>query len=300
MWLTGIVLGVLLGASLLYNNLLIRELRRMEEELQEISGQISNQQLRVEWPAPPLVALANTINTYIQTTQRERRQHLRAMTDTKASMANISHDLRTPLTSILGYIRLAQKEEMDTEARQNYLAIAYEKSVFLHQLVDQLFELARLDAGAVPLQMERLDAGALLAEELASQYSAFGQLGFSLQVELEENNLPVIADAQGVTRVYANLLQNMLRYADGDLRVSAWRQGDQAVLEFCNQTHRLTPEQAEKMFERFYTGDQSRTQRSAGIGLAIARELVTQMGGTITAQMQQEQLCIRVCWPLAK
>ena len=292
-----LVLALLIMAFVNYSTR--RQIKNITEKIKKIGKEASNQTIRVESPAPIMVDLANAVNVQYDEIQQERQYFNRTMGEMRQNMADISHDLRTPLTSILGYLQLLQKSTALAGKEKEYLEIAYEKSLFLHSMVDGLFELARLEAGAVPLEFEKINAGNIVAEELASQYEAFLQAGKEPQVQLAEQPLWIIADRQAVKRIYANLLENMLCYSEGEMRITTNKQDEQVCVCFSNQCSSLRPEDVDNLFQRFYKADKSRTRKSTGLGLAIVKEFTNQTGGTIEAQYQDGWLTFVLCWPAA-
>ncbi len=206
-------------------------------------------------------------------------------------VANVSHDLRSPLTSIIGFSQmLAEDEEVAARSRRAATIINGEAQR-LHRLTMDLLELSRLESGRLALSRRPLDLNALLRDVVAP-YDAL-PIGRDLTVveRLHAGALPVVGDPDRLTQVVGNLLDNALKFCNpgGEVRLSSAREGDVAVVEVYNTGSGIAPEQLPLIFDRFYRGDHSRAEQTggSGIGLAIVRELVHAHGGDIAASSEQ-------------
>ena len=201
-------------------------------------------------------------------------------------VANVSHDLRTPLAAMHGYIETLQikAEDFDSETRSGYLHIALQHSRRLTRLVDELFELAKLDANDSPVQTEPF-AAAELAQDVIQKFKLQAEQK-GVQVNLDcENNLPFVnGDIALIDRVLVNLVSNALRHTPEGGRITvSLRENDPGVEIQVEDTGSGIPEEEiPKIFERFYRGDNgARSGHHAGLGLAIARHIVRLHGGEI-------------------
>lgn len=278
--------------------LLRREVATLARDIGQIVPGETNRQLRVATQDAQVAALANAVNRLYDEVDQICAQQTRAGDELRQNMADISHDLRTPLTSILGYLGLLGKDDNSPAQQQEYLRIATEKAEALRHMVDSLFELARLEAGAYHLQQVKLDAVELLAQEIAACYVPFSATGQQPEIELAPT-LPILADKLALQRVFANLLQNILRHGESGIRICAEEQAGRAVFSFANRAPQLVGSNVGRLFERSYTGDVSRGNKNTGLGLAITREFTHQMGGEIDARMEGDLLVVTLHWPLA-
>lgn len=220
--------------------LLKRELRRMTAGMKEIHSQDTNRQLSIGLQQPELAALAGTVNTLYEDVAAEKAAYRTGMDEIRQSMANISHDLRTPLTSIMGYLKLMQKEENSSEQTKRYLEVVQRKSAQLHRLVNGLFELARLESGGYQFALQRLDGAMLLSEELAAIYTQMEEKGIAPSIEMQEEPLWVIGDKAAFSRIFSNLLQNMMYHGQAPFSVLAAKEKNEAVFRFSNGAPYLT------------------------------------------------------------
>lgn len=293
------VLLVILLLLVAQNWVLKKEMRNMATAMQQKKETGSNRQLTVGSQNKQVVALANQINVLYRQMEESRIENKEALEEIRESMTNISHDLRTPLTSMMGYLSLLGKEGNTPEQQAHYLKVAQNKTAALHTLINALFEYARLEAGSYQFKLEKLDALDILTEQLALVYDDFTQQGQMPQVKLPNEPLVVAADREALERVFANLLQNALRHGDGDVVVEACNRAGKVQVVVSNKAKGLQLEEENDLFRRFFVADRVRSGQSTGLGLAIVKEFTEQMGGQITACYQAERLAFTLELPAA-
>ncbi|MFD1956913.1 ATP-binding protein [Paenibacillus thailandensis] len=200
---------------------------------------------------------------------------------------NLAHDLRTPLTSVLGYLDFILKDDSLTkEQARHYTSIAYTKSKRLEKLIDQLFETTKLNNGHLPIDRKPLDLSELLTQLSEELFPVFDNAGLEVRLDLEPH-LHIAADGELLARVFENLFTNAARYgSDGTyVDVNCRMDGDTAVVQVINYGHTIAPDQLPFLFDMFYTGDKARSHQagSTGLGLFIAKNIVERHQGAITA-----------------
>lgn len=196
----------------------------------------------------------------------------------RRQIANVSHDLRTPLTSILGYLQLLEDEALPAAERREYLAVVASRAKALQSLITSFYDLSRLESGEYPLRREKVDLYTSLSGLLAAFYNDFTDAGFDVTVDLAQGLPGVTADPSGVLRVFTNLLRNALDHGQGQMEVRLFRKGDAVVSLFRNGSGGITQDDIPHVFDRFFTADKMRTGRNTGLGLAIVKALADQMG----------------------
>ena len=213
----------------------------------------------------------------------------------------LAHDLKTPLTSVIGYLTLLQDEpQISPEMRARYTGIALEKSQRLEDLINEFFDITRFSLTHLELEKQEVDLKRML-EQMASEFETVLS-GRRMQCQLDlPAPLPLVCDPNKMARVFDNLFNNACHYAypDSVLSVAGRDEGGQVVITFRNAGATIPPEKLDRMFEQFFRLDPSRGTRtgSAGLGLAIAKEIVQSHGGTITAQSADEQVVFTVVLP---
>lgn len=222
----------------------------------------------------------NDLRTAVNVSNKEQAKSERLKTEL---ITNVSHDLRTPLTSIITYTELLKTPDLDQEDRASYIEILDRKSKRLKVLIDDLFEATKMASGNIELHKEKVDINQLLQQALAEHNEALSQSSLQLRVTQPDHSIYVYVDGQKLWRVFDNLIGNILKYALENTRVyiSVKADQNQVVLLFKNITkYELGDDQGE-LFERFKRGDQSRHTEGSGLGLAIAKSIIDLHGGSL-------------------
>lgn len=231
-------------------------------------------------------ALAKALNVQLRALREERRRLQNGDRELREAVTNISHDLRTPLTALCGYLDLLEAEALPPAA-ERYLSTAQERAGALRSLTEELFRYSVIVSTADELHPEPVSLGGLLQESLAGLYAAFARRGITPKVELPEEPVLRKLDRAALCRIYSNLLGNALKYSDGDLTVALSPEGR---LVFANAARALDAVQTERLFNRFYTVDSARN--ATGLGLSIAKLLTEKMGGRISAEYRDGSLYV--------
>ncbi|HIT54587.1 MAG TPA: HAMP domain-containing histidine kinase [Candidatus Fimivicinus intestinavium] len=295
MLLAAILLGTLaaLFAALFF--LQRANLRKARRELEAINREGGNRRLHLASPDREMESLFEAINQTLDQRQTEEIHHALAGKELRRQIANISHDLRTPLTSIIGYLQLAQDSRTTPEERAHAMEVVSARTRSLQTLIGGFYELSRLDANEYDLHPAPVDLSVILSAQLAAFYDDFTGKRLEMHVEVPEHLPAVWADADAAQRIFANLLQNILRYAHSEVWVTA-RAGTAVTTVFANDTQLLKKEDIPHIFDRFYTGDQMRSGHSTGLGLAIVKRLAEQMGCEVTASLEGSRFAISIRW----
>lgn len=234
---------------------------------------------------PYMRKLAADINVQLCLLRKERHRYQQGDLELKEAVTNISHDLRTPLTAINGYLDLLEREEK-SEIVQRYLSQIQNRTEVLKNLTEELFRYSVVTS-TQDLKAERMDIVRALEESLLSFYAVMQEKGIQPKIELPEDPVWRQLDADAVNRIFANIISNALKYSDGDLSVVM---GDDNCITFSNTAQNLNAVTVGRLFDRFYTVEASRN--STGLGLSIAKILTERMGGNISAQYQNGRLSI--------
>ena len=229
--------------------------------------------------------LAGEISRRLSELRRQRLKYIGGDRELKEAVTNISHDLRTPLTAICGYIDLLEAEEM-TENTKRYLAQIKGRTEALKALTEELFRYSVVSSVS-EMNYENVNVGKALEEALLSFYGAFGQKNITPQISLPEDAVVRTLDAAALSRVFENIIGNALKYSDGDFYVTMEKTG---VITFSNTSSALSSVDVGKLFDRFFTVDSAR--KTTGLGLSIAKLLIERMGGTISAEYKESKISI--------
>lgn len=235
--------------------------------------------------------LAAELNEELRKLRKQRHRFEQGDLELKNAVTNISHDLRTPLTAIWGYLDLLEKEAM-SEPVSRYVEMIRNRAALLTQLTEELFRYSVILTTEENLEKEPVELNRALEESIAAFYAALTERGITPKIRLTEKKIIRQLDRSALSRVFSNLLNNAIKYSDGDLEISLSEKGE--VL-FSNHASGLNEVQVGRLFDRFYTVETARN--STGLGLSIARALVERMHGTITAEYAEGRLSIRLQFP---
>lgn len=275
-----VALGLGLKVALLRHG--IKGLRR---DLVERRGQDTNTLLSLPCRDRELRRLASALNQELRALRQERLRYQQGDKELKEAVVNISHDLRTPLTAISGYLQLLQGQDLPPDTRR-YLEQIGGRTQAMKRLTEELFRYSVV-VSEENLAREPVDLRRAVEEALLSFYGALEGRGIEPQVRLPEEKVERLLDPAAVNRVLGNILTNALKYSAGDLEVTLEESGR---LTFSNSAPGLDPVAAGRLFDRFYTVEAARN--STGLGLSIAKELTQRMGGSIGAELHGGTLTV--------
>lgn len=213
----------------------------------------------------------------------------------------LAHDLKTPLTSVIGYLSLlSEAPDMPLEQRAKYTNIAFEKAQRLESLINEFFDITRFNLQQVHLDAAPLDLTYMLVQMTDEFFPLAHQHGNTIVLDTPDD-LTIVGDANKLARVFNNILKNAIAYSDPDseIRIKAWQNNTHTILCFTNTGPTIPPENIELLFEKFFRLDSSRSTKTggAGLGLAIAREIITLHHGTISAESKNHQTTFTVTLP---
>ncbi|MFJ8531600.1 sensor histidine kinase [Bacillus sp. NPDC094106] len=218
-------------------------------------------------------------------------------------ITNVSHDLRTPLTSIMGYLRLLRDSKYENkEQHDEYMRIAFSKSEQLKNLIEDLFEYTKLTNESIVLEKQEVCINELLEQLIEELVPQAEEHGLIFMKQIPEERVYVAIDSEKMVRVFENLLMNAIKYSedDGEIKVSLQRQRRNIKITVANHSEEFTREELENLFERFYKKDQSRSRvtEGSGLGLAIAKSIVELQGGEIRAEYEDGVIQFIVSLPI--
>jgi len=196
-------------------------------------------------------------------------------------ITNVSHDIKTPLTSIINYVDLLKREDIPNERAQNYLEVLEQKSQRLKQLTEDLLEASKISSGNITLQMERINFVELVYQTGGEFNEKFEAKGLTAITKLPREPVVIMADGRRIWRVVENLYNNVAKYAMANTRVyvDMTMEEDWVTLSIKNISQNALNIQADELTERFIRGDVSRSTEGSGLGLSIAKNLTELMGG---------------------
>ena len=292
-WLLSLILALLLLALVLKLCLLRSDLKALAEQFTQRIEQDSPNPLFLPSRDAALRQLAVVLDRQLRQLRRTRLRYENGDRELKAAVTNISHDLRTPLTAICGYLDLLETETDPNTPNGRYLSAIRNRAQALTDLTEELFRYSVILSAQEDLPLTQVCVNDVLEESLVSFYPAFTQAGITPQVRLTEQRVLRPLNREALSRVFGNILSNALKYSAGDLSVTL---SDDGSATFSNAAPGLDEVQVGRLFDRFFTVEAAR--QSSGLGLSISKTLVERMGGRITAEYGAGVLSIRVCFDL--
>jgi signal transduction histidine kinase len=269
------LIAIILAARLLF---LRREIYRVLKDLQDLNTGASRKKLTVFTLHRPLETLCQYINLALEIRDKARISAENHKAELHVQISNIAHDLRTPLTAILGYLSMSKTAPEKTA----YLEIMEDRAKVLKSLVEQFYELSIVEDSHTEFALESIDITATVTNTLLGNYTLFEEKGIKLESLLPEQPIMVVSNTQALERILQNLIQNALKFANEGVVVSLLDKSTHCTFTISNDAKNLTRADIEHLFKRFYTADKSRTAGNTGLGLYIVKRLLEKTKGNVS------------------
>ncbi|AUM94684.1 TPA: HAMP domain-containing histidine kinase [Clostridium botulinum] len=293
-----IALIIFLILLLSYVFFMKREIKNITVQLNEYNNLKSLKNIDVTLFDKEIENLAYSINKHIDINIQSQIKQKRLEEEIRRSIANVSHDLRTPLTSIIGYIQMIKKGNLSKERQIEYIDIAERRAKDLQNLLSDFFELSVIESPDYYIELEEININNILCEAMASFYNSFIYKNISPKIDLPKENIMVIGNEAAIKRVLENLMINIVKHSKEDVYISLKKENDKAVVTTINKCDNITEGDIELIFNRFYKKDTARTNKngSTGLGLSISKSLMEKMNGEIYAEVHKDLLHIFCKW----
>lgn len=295
-WLSVICVLIFIASSVLAVKIYLikKNIASIDAEFYEILNGDTNGLITIDGRDKSVRRLAANLNLRLKELRSLRLKYEHGDLELKNAVANVSHDLRTPLTAIIGYLELLEKEKMSADAKR-YTRIIVNRIETLKQLAEELFRYSVVTSPDYDSPKERLCVNAVLEECIAAHYSSLVKAGITPQIIMPEIPVYRVVNRVALTRIFSNLLGNAIKYSDGDLSITLTKECE---ISFSNTATKLTEVQVHRLFDRFYTVENAR--ESTGLGLSISRVLAEKSGGEISAEYADKILTVTVSLPSAE
>ncbi len=288
-----IILGVIIVSLIIKLILINAEVRNITKQLRELTSNKTQKKLTTTIAHKNIQNMCVEINRNLMKQQEQQIATRNHEEQLKQSIANLSHDLRTPLTSIMGYITMMKTDESKTE---EYLEIIEGRAKNLNTLVNEFYELSIIEDNDYTMELDKIDMVAVLTNVLMGNFSLFEQNGITPQINIPDKAVGVIGNIGAYERILQNIISNAIKYNEGFIDISLIEENENCIITISNQASSLSDEDTTHLFDRFYTADSSRTKKNTGLGLYIVKTLCEKLDAQVSCELSvQKLLAIRIC-----
>lgn len=287
-----VLILILIGILISYKRQ-VKDICRQLRFLQECD---SNMLITTEMKKGHIGELAELLNTLLKERKKERADYQKKERMIADIYTNLSHDIRTPLTSLDGYFQLLEETQEEND-RKRYIQIIQERIESLKEMLEELFTYTKLQNGTYELKLEPQNVGQILKETVFSYYDDWAEQGISPQFEITEEPVWIRGNKQALRRTIQNIIRNGLDHGNKEIRIQLSRNEKQMELVFQNKIEPGEQIDISRVFERFYKADKARSKSSTGLGLSIAKGFVQKMHGEIAAEIKEDWFCIKISFP---
>ena len=278
------ILIILMAAFIIRGFMSLKAIREQLQALKETKR--TNAVVRNVTGNGTFDGLINDMNEVLVEDKKRIEDVERSMVSIRETISELSHDLRTPLTSAGGYAEMLRSISLTEEEKYRYLDVIIERQNTTNHLINQLYYYSRLKTDSVKLENEELDLRKIVTSVIALYYVDFEKQKTEPEVDIDEKKMPVMGDKDGFTRIFSNIISNALSHGEGSYRISLKDTDEGYLFSMTNRASKMTAEDAEKVFERYFTKDPVRTGSNSGLGLTISKTLTERMGGSIKALLE--------------
>lgn len=272
-----------------------KQIKDITSQIKEFRLRETNKKINIEVQDKYIENLAFEINEYLELYKRNEQEKVLFENSLKQGISNMSHDLRTPLTSIIGYLKLLQKDEI---SKDEALDILKNKTNKLNILINDFFELASIENGEYELDISKINLSNLVSDEVLSLYESFQNKGLIPHVNIPSKPIFIMGNKDSLERIIDNLLSNALKYAERDIELALEKFDDKVLFTVSNISTSIEEKDIIHMFDRFYMADKVRKGQSTGLGLSIVKSLIEKMDGNITSKLEGNRLFIICKFPI--
>ena len=268
--------------------LLKKTAREITVSFEEVINKDTNIGIRISGRDKDMRELTDSINKQLIELRKQYLQYNLGNSELKNAITNMAHDIRTPLTAIYGYLDMIENTD-DPEKKSKYISIIRERTEIMKQLTEELFQYSMVVSDDKELELEDVFVNQVLEESISSFYPALTEKNIVPDINICSEKIYRRLNKQALSRIFANLLNNAVKYSDGDLKIKLLPTGE---IVFENTAKALSSVKTEQLFDRFFTVKTS--SNSTGLGLSIAKNLVERMNGSIAANYKDNMLNINI------
>lgn len=269
------------------------ELRRIKKELDLVLSRKTNGLIHTEFTSKEIHDLVECINTHLTEIKSKESKLERKNANFVKMIRNISHDLRTPLTSSLGYVSLMLESDMIEQEKIKNLKIVEERLKRLSELIDSFFEFSKILSNNQIIELDEINLVAVVEKAISNHYEDFSKDNRMIDFKTNKRKIKIKSNEVMLIRVFDNLIRNAYKHSNGNLDIEINQNNNKVKINFINDLL-YNDLDVDRIFDEFYTVDISRTKGNTGLGLAIAKEFVEQLKGKIKADKKNNKLIITI------
>lgn len=291
-----IIIGILAGIIILQSIIIWKYQRQVKDICRQLAFLMkhdSNMLIHREFDLGGIGMLSDRLNDLLELRRIEKQYYQEKETLIADTYTNLSHDIRTPLTSLDGYFQLMEACE-NVEEQRRYLNIIHERIHSLNEMLEELFMFTKLKNESYRLELTSCCINRILKETVFSYYDDWVRREIQPDIQITEEQLYIDGNKQGLSRIIQNVIKNGLDHGEKKIRIVLKREQNQAVLRISNQVTASEQIDIEHVFDRFYKADAARSKTSTGLGLSIAREFVRRMNGEIGAKIEENEFIVEM------
>ena len=295
-----IIIGILAGIIILQSIIIWKYQRQVKDICRQLAFLMkhdSNMLIHREFGLGEIGMLSDRLNDLLELRRKEKRYYQEKETLIADTYTNLSHDIRTPLTSLDGYFQLMEACE-NVEEQRRYLNIIHERIHSLNEMLEELFMFTKLKNESYRLELTSCCINRILKETVFSYYDDWVRREIQPDIQITEEQLYIDGNKQGLSRIIQNVIKNGLDHGEKKIRIVLKREQNRAVLQISNQVTASEQIDIEHVFDRFYKADAARSKTSTGLGLSIAREFVRRMNGEIGAKIEENEFIVEMSFNL--
>lgn len=295
-----IIIGILAGIIILQSIIIWKYQRQVKDICRQLAFLMkhdSNMLIHREFGLGGIGMLSDRLNDLLELRRKEKQYYQEKETLIADTYTNLSHDIRTPLTSLDGYFQLMEACE-NVEEQRRYLNIIHERIYSLNEMLEELFMFTKLKNESYRLELTSCCINRILKETVFSYYDEWVRREIQPDIQITEEQLYIDGNKQGLSRIIQNVIKNGLDHGEKKIRIVLKREQNRAVLRISNQVIASEQIDIEHVFDRFYKADAARSKTSTGLGLSIAREFVRRMNGEIGAKIEENEFIVEMSFPI--
>ena len=295
-----IIIEILAGIIILQSIIMWKYQRQVKDICRQLAFLMkhdSNMLIHREFGLGGIGMLSDRLNDLLELRRKEKRYYQEKETLIADTYTNLSHDIRTPLTSLDGYFQLMEACE-NVEEQRRYLNIIHERIHSLNEMLEELFMFTKLKNESYRLELTSCCINRILKETVFSYYDEWVRREIQPDIQITEEQLYIDGNKQGLSRIIQNVIKNGLDHGEKKIRIVLKREQNRAVLRISNQVIASEQIDIEHVFDRFYKADAARSKTSTGLGLSIAREFVRRMNGEIGAKIEKNEFIVEMSFPI--